>query len=320
MDQQRRERVVVGVDGSEGARAALAQAWLTAARRGAELEVVGVYATSPFWQDLDVYDPSVTSTLRARTEEFLAQVVAEARGDAQLSSAGHVDVRTAASSGSAARVLLERARDADVLVVGSRGRGGVRSALLGSVALHCATHAACPVVVVHRGTPQQGDGRVVVGLDGSSRSRAAIAAALREARDRGAEVEAVVAYQLPEFRTGLSEEVQQSLRDALTDVERRTVALVDEVRGEVSGPGTAEGPPVHVRVVEGPAREVLVDRARGAELLVVGSTGHGELRGLALGSVALHCAMHAPAPVMVVRPQESDAASRRGRREAARAG
>jgi nucleotide-binding universal stress UspA family protein len=61
-------------------------------------------------------------------------------------------------------------------------------------------------------------------------------------------------------------------------------------------------PSVRLRVVEGPAPDVLVRRARGAALLVVGSTGHSELRGLLLGSVALHCAMHAPCPVLVARP------------------
>jgi nucleotide-binding universal stress UspA family protein len=60
---------------------------------------------------------------------------------------------------------------------------------------------------------------------------------------------------------------------------------------------------VHVEVVEGPAHDVLVSRAHGAALLVVGSTGHGELGSLLLGSVALHCAMHAPCPVMVVHPR-----------------
>lgn len=317
MDRQ--GRVVVGVDGSEGSRAALVQAWRIAGRRGAELEVVGACAAAPYWQDLAVYDPSVTDTLMTRTEETVGGLVETVRDDPAVRAAGTVDVRTAVHAGPAAAVLLERSDGADVLVVGSRGRGGVRSALLGSVALHCVTHAACPVVVVHADVPEPDrPGRVVVGLDGSPRSRAALTAAVLEARDSGAEVEAVAAYQLPELRTDLSAAVRVALHDIADDIEQRSRVLAEEVRAAIlRDQGRGMLPEVRVEVVEGPAREVLAERARGAELLVVGSTGRGALRGLLLGSVALHCAMHAPAPVMVVHPDDDRSTPRAGPRRAA---
>ena len=75
--------------------------------------------------------------------------------------------------------------------------------------------------------------------------------------------------------------------------------------------GRAGAPPtVRVEVAEGRAADVLVDRAAGADLLVVGSRGHGALRGLLLGSVALSCAMHSRVPVLVVHPQRDRAEPR----------
>jgi nucleotide-binding universal stress UspA family protein len=64
------------------------------------------------------------------------------------------------------------------------------------------------------------------------------------------------------------------------------------------------GPTSRVEAVEGPAGDVLVRAAEGAELLVVGGRGRGALRGMLLGSVALHCVLHAPCPVLVLRPSD----------------
>jgi nucleotide-binding universal stress UspA family protein len=301
-----RSRVVVGVDGSAGSRAALAYAMTTAAARGAQLEVVSAYAVTPYWTDLYAWDPTVVETVRAQTEERVSSFLSEVRRDPAVSAvpgAADVAVRTAVTAGLAADELLERSRDADLLVVGSRGRGGVRSAMLGSVALHCVTHAQCPVVVVHpMVTEPVVPARVVVGIDGSARSRAALVRAVAEAAQRGGEVEAVAAYELADHWTDMSSTLIPSTDQIRADLQERATSFVREVCDGLGGEGGGAQPAVHVRVVEGPAHDVLVSRARGATLLVVGSTGHGQLRSLLLGSVALHCAMHAPCPVMVVHP------------------
>jgi nucleotide-binding universal stress UspA family protein len=91
------------------------------------------------------------------------------------------------------------------------------------------------------------------------------------------------------------EEIRADLRSAAE-------AMVAAVLAE--RPAGPAAPAVRVEVVEGAPSVVLVEAARGADLLVVGSRGRGALRGILLGSVALHCAMHAPCPVMVVHPVE----------------
>jgi nucleotide-binding universal stress UspA family protein len=202
--------------------------------------------------------------------------------------------------------LVHMSEDAGLLVVGSRGRGGVRSTLLGSVALHCATSAGCPVVVVHPAAvpPSLPPGavtsaRVVVGLDDTETSQAALMRAVDVAVEIGADVEAVVAVQPPVCWSELDVAVP------LADVRERALA-----RSHMRVAELPAGIQVPVRVVaaDGPAGAMLVERSAGAALLVVGSRSRGRLPGMLLGSVALHCVVHAACPVMVVHP---DAAGRR---------
>jgi nucleotide-binding universal stress UspA family protein len=218
-----------------------------------------------------------------------------------------------------ARALLDRAEGAVLLVVGSRGRGAMRSALLGSVALHCVTHARCPVEVVHQSAAGAGEsGRVLVGVDGSKSSRAALAAAVDEAVRVGADVEAVASFVPADYWTDQGTIVIPSIEDIRSGLEARTDLLVQNVLAERRDRRDA-APVVRIEVVEGPAGEVLVHRARTADLLVVGSRGRGAFRGLLLGSVALHCAMHAPCPVLVVHPMSSRSAAAAPRGEPAMA-
>ncbi|MGY1633463.1 universal stress protein [Geodermatophilus sp. SYSU D01186] len=301
-DVPRGSRVVVDVDGSAGSRAALRYALTTAAARGAELDVVSAYLVHPYWTDPYVWDPSVVETVRTQTEEQASSFLEEVRREpavAAVPGVADVAVRTVVTAGPAADELLSRSRDADLLVVGSRGRGGVRGAMLGSVALHCVTHARCPVTVVHpMAVEAAAPARVVVGIDGSERSRAALLRAMVEAALRGGVVEAVAAYELADHWTDMYSALLPTADQIRAGLREKATAFVQEVRDG----GATDQPAVHVQVVEGPAHDVLVTRARGAALLVVGSTGRGEPRSLLLGSVALHCAMHAPCPVMVVHP------------------
>ena len=93
-------------------------------------------------------------------------------------------------------------------------------------------------------------------------------------------------------------------RETRSDLDRHTRRLVDEVLAE--RPEQEGGlPAIRTEVHVGPAGAMLIDRARTADLLVVGSRVRGAFRGLLLGSVALHCAMHALCPVMVVHAPRS---------------
>lgn len=136
-------------------------------------------------------------------------------------------------------------------------------------------------------------GRIVVGMDGSAASREALRWAADEAGRRDDVVEAVLAWDNPYRDMWLpsgppAEDPLSHLRAGLD----RTVSAV-----------LGEHPTVEVEttVVEGHPAQVLVDRAQGAEMLVVGSRGHGGFAGAFLGSVSFNCAAHAPCPVLIVR-------------------
>jgi nucleotide-binding universal stress UspA family protein len=306
----RRARAVVGIDGSPGSRHALVQAFLAAAQRNADLDVVASYSMELYWfggAPLDVPDvAAVHDDTQSRARALLQEVQDEVAVPA-VPGIRDVAVELFVTQGPAAQVLVEHARDAVLLVVGSRGRGAARSALLGSVALHCATHAACQVLVVHTDTVGITDPpKVVVGMEGSTGSRAALVAAIEEAGVRGAGLDLLVSFSITDQWTDLASVVAPSVEQIQAELRRRTEAIVDEVLDE-----RPTGPAPHVRivVVEGPAGEALVHHGRTADLLVVGSRGHGAFQGLLLGSVALHCVMHAPCPVLVVHPQGDRAAA-----------
>ena len=159
-------------------------------------------------------------------------------------------------------------------------------------------------------------GSIVVGVDGSPGSLAALRFALVEARLRGASVAIVHAWLVPlvnglpgpvlagvpveygmpidELREAVRESAEQSLGDALRE-------LAEE----------AEGVEVEWQAVEGPPAKTLFEAAAGADLLVVGSRGHGGFKGLLLGSVSQQCAHHAPCPVVIV-PSRDGEGSRLG--------
>lgn len=134
------ERIVVGVDGSEGSKCALRWAARQAELTGASLDVVLAWEVPvvPYgvWTGYDAGGRAV-ETLDATVQEILVR-----------SDQSHV-VATA-TEGRPQFTLLEAAKQADLLVVGSRGHGSFASLLLGSVSEHCATHASCPVVIVPR--------------------------------------------------------------------------------------------------------------------------------------------------------------------------
>ncbi|MGY1679929.1 universal stress protein [Geodermatophilus sp. SYSU D01176] len=303
--------VVVGVDGSPGSRDALRYALTAASRRGADLELVASYAAELYWMTGAPVAFRDLAGIREDTEKRALDLLHDVAGQQDIAvdgGPGSVRTRIVAAPDPAAVELTERSDDAGLLVVGSRGRGAVRSALLGSVALHCVTHARCPVVVVHP-TPQGtgGGARVVVGLDGSDAARAALAAAVDEGARATAEVDVVASYVLADHWTDLYSVLTPTAEQVRAEVRAAAEVVVREVLAE--RPAGASVPDVRLEVVEGAAQDVLVHMATGADLLVVGSHGHGPVRGILLGSVALHCAMHAPCPVMVVRSAGSRTSS-----------
>ncbi len=150
MGSTRTGRIVVGVDGSEGSRAALRFALEEAALRGAEVDAVATWQAPPYAYTGVAVAPPVLD-LSESAEAALDEAVTQERAALDGHTA-EVVVNQVVVHGAAAPVLIERSREADLLVVGSRGFGGFRGLLLGSVSHQCASHAHCPVVVVPAGS------------------------------------------------------------------------------------------------------------------------------------------------------------------------
>lgn len=317
-------RIVVGIDGSDTARAALRTAFLEAARRGADLDVVATYPDVLIWTGgapvavPDQRGARTDTAARTRTtvEEVRSELLLE-----DVAGLGDVRVRRIVESGGPAPALVGRAEGAELLVVGSRGRGAMASALLGSVALHCVTEAPCPVLVVH-GEPQvrpPASSAVVVGFDGSDAAMAALREGTAEAGRLGCEAEVLAAYSEEFYWTDVYTATPPVMDHIATTVREHAEQAIRTVTAELAARPGATVPPMSVAVVEGPAGQALVERSADALMLVVGSRGHGRIRGLVLGSIALHCAIHAGCPVMVVHPQHAGAAFLEGGTEAAAA-
>ncbi|MER7667546.1 universal stress protein [Kitasatospora sp. NPDC096128] len=135
--------------------------------------------------------------------------------------------------------------------------------------------------------------RIVVGVDGSPASVDALRWAIGQARIQGAVVEALIAWQHP-AATGWTVPIEAY--EDLPGIARKI--LDDSVTEAIGSDAPVE---IRTRVQEGGAAACLLDAARGADLLVVGSRGHGGFAGALLGSVGQHCVQHAPCPVVVVR-------------------
>ena len=289
--------IVVGVDGSEGAKAALA--WACAeARRDSDAKIVAVStwlspitAMSPWDVGYDV-PIDLSEATAAALKESVAAVAAERFGD--------LEIAQRVVCGSAAGVLIAEGSAADILVVGSRGLGGFKGLLLGSVSHQVVTHAPCPTVIVPRAAgawaaTRVGPASIVVGIDGSSNSSAALQWAARRAHGADAIVRAVYVWRFPAVAVapppiGAWADPASASADAAMDALAAFIAAAELPRD--------------VRVVptirEGSGAKVLLDEGQHADLLVVGARGHEGFVGLLLGSVATAVMHHARCPVAVI--------------------
>lgn len=203
--------------------------------------------------------------------------------------------------GRAADAILTSARDigADLIVTGSRGRGPVRSMLLGSVAAEVAAHASCPVMVARGGDVS----RLLVAADGSPNARMIpeLIGAWEAFNGIPADVVSVVPKDPPGFELMVA---LYTLGDERLDAQRREEALeAGRTANEAAARLTEQSIPAKFHVRSGdPANEIL--RAASelqSDLIVTGSRGLGTLERLVLGSVARNVLIHAPCSVLIVR-------------------
>lgn len=278
--------VVVGVDGSACAAVALKWAARYAASRDLPLTVVMAwdYLSQPHTTDGEPFDPAYSE---ASAQEVLDGFVAATLGDSNTATRKPVLDRPGPA-------IVGASSSASLVVVGARGLGGFRGLLLGSVSRYVLHHATCPVAVI-REAVEDGNGPVIVGVDGRESSIRAIQWAAEFASSQDREVLVAHVWQLPVTTMvgplGLVD-VRDQLEQAANEVTTRTIE-----RAELAPDRTD----VASTVIEGPpAAELLslADRRR-ASMIVVGARHESRL-GFRLGSVSDQIAQHAPCPVVVV--------------------
>lgn len=280
--------VLIGVDGSEDSRTALRWAAVVADALRLPLRVLWAwqYPTDALLAVGRVELPSP-----ARSDELietqLTDLVHEVLGDKAPEAVLEV------GRGPAAAALLGAAEHGPaMIVVGSRGLGGFKGLLLGSVSRQVVEHAPCPVTIVRHAAPVPPVRleTIVAGTDGSKDAARGLRYAADIADKAGAEL--VVAH-----ATGPGEAVYPLGVQPQAELDVRW-----EQVEEWCAPLRAMGVDYEVAVVEGDTRTALLDlaRDRSADLLVIGSRGHGAVGQLLLGSVATSLAQHSELPVTVV--------------------
>ncbi|MFJ2621186.1 universal stress protein [Glutamicibacter sp. NPDC087344] len=296
------EGIVVGVDGSQQSKCALRWAEREAVRRGSVLNIVSAYTIPVFAaSSMDAgYSTLDDDLIRGGAED----IVRQARKDLENSQA---TIRTYIESGDPSGVLLDLSKDAELVVVGTRGRGGFVGRLLGSVSSALPAHAKCPTVVVPLAVAKEQEGdataaatrkAIVVGVDGSDRARAAVLAA----------ADAAIASDLTLRLICAVAPVGAALAWMPATVDQE--AVLEDVRYQMSvGVAwlTSHYPnlKIETEVVSGPPVEVLIRESEHAVLTVTGSRGRGGFAGMLLGSTSQGVLHHSKGPVMVV-PDSDD--------------
>jgi nucleotide-binding universal stress UspA family protein len=284
--------VVVGIDGSPGSDRAIEWAVQEAITRGAGLELVHAWTVPQ--TDLPALAPAERQVFEEEARATLEHSRALVDGGEQAPT----DVRATLVEDGAASALIAAGERADLLVVGSRGRGGFSGLVLGSISQQCAIHAPCPVAVVPASWDARPHGRIVVGVDGSQPSYDALHWAVAEASARRAALDVVNAYHYVPVVTPFG---PAGVIDP-EELDKASRALLEEMVASAVGLKQGELPIELITSASAPA-QALVRVAASADLLVVGSRGRGGFRGLLLGSVSQQCMHHATCPVVVLRPR-----------------
>jgi len=275
--------IVVGMDGSPSAERALEWAVDQARRESRQLTLAhGVDPSGSVWVDpagidhravLEALQDDAAVMLRHAREQIARQ-------------APDLEVHEVINLSDARVTLLELSEKAALVVVGSRGRGPIKSLLLGSVSLAVSREARCPVVVVRPGDAGVARNGVLVGADGTERSVATVEFAYRQAS----------LHQLPLT-------IMHCFWDARPGTEEEPVATDVRLELAESLAGLAEKyPEVQARteLVRGMADERLVRASQRMDLVVVGAHHGGTLTTLLYGSIANAVLEHATCPVAIV--------------------
>jgi nucleotide-binding universal stress UspA family protein len=283
--------VVIGYDHSPASDRALAQAGREAAWRGASITVVnafhGIVASPAGYFPLDV---------EASLKDAADDIAAGGVGWLRHRYPG-MAVEAKVIAGPIADALAEASRDADLLVLGNRGRGGFTGLLLGSVSMRALTLASCPTMIV-RGKPREPADTVVLALDVEDAGTDLIEFAFAEASARGARLKVVNVWDL-----GWAASPDPDATDDLRTAKKHAVADIRSALERQLSPWHAKHPDVHltIDVMDGTPSAALTGLTESTDLIVAGAhrRGDGHL-GMRPGPIVHTLLHHADCPVVVV--------------------
>jgi nucleotide-binding universal stress UspA family protein len=289
-------KILLATDGSEEASLAATAAGRLATRTGSELHVLTVGPEYPYYElpDYPARFEEVIEAQRRETREVLDEQVKKIEESGATVEEAHLEMGIPPSR---AIVDLGEELGAGIIVVGSRGRGPMRRAVMGSVSSSVVHHAHCPVLVM-RG--EEGaeylQGRILLALDGSEESSAAARTAVDLAERMESELHAVyVGEGRPVFHREIG-----GYRALYEEFEKRAQRLLDEQVNQVESAGGTVAK-AHLRMGRPDEEIVVLGEEIAAELIVTGSRGLGGIRRALMGSVSDSVVRHAHCPVMVVR-------------------
>ncbi len=297
-------KILLATDGSTGAELAAETASELAKRTGSELHVLYVLSLPIDTQDPSSFEPEVRRLMEERTRATLKELVVGIEASGGKVAGSHLGI------GRPDAEIVEKAEGvgAGLIVMGSRGYGPIRQALIGSVSDSVVRHAHCPVMVV-RGEALAFPAGILLAIDGSEEANLAALTAADLAKSTDSELHAVhvgrmptVLYEYPgplvldaELRSRMEEGAERETRTILEEQVRK----IREAGGHVAE--------AHARLGHPDTEIVGLAGRLGAGLIVMGSRGRGPLKRALMGSVSDSVVRHAHCPVLVVRPDEGGA-------------
>ncbi|TCP53502.1 nucleotide-binding universal stress UspA family protein [Tamaricihabitans halophyticus] len=284
--------ITVGIGGATDQTSLLHWVAQEAARLAAPVRLARAVVVPAVYSDLPLPKEVVDDLI----QEGERAVQAAADELAQISA--DLEIDTLVQSAHPAALLIELSAESRLIAIGAGGRA--RGPFTDSVAVALAARAQCPVAVVRSNdqTAISAEGTVVLGMDGSTSAQDTIEAAFTEASLRGAQLVAVHAWNDAEVSWDVVERFYPG-SESLADVAERALA-------EMLAGWREKFPEVEVRrvVAHDKPKHQLLELAKTAQLVVVGSRGRGGFTGLLLGSTSQALIHHSPCPVLIVRPRE----------------
>ena len=300
-------KILLAADGSKLSNEAVNEVATRPFPPNTKVRIVSAYERTPLITRLEPM--GLMAETYAQADHYALKAAQDASEDAAkvlLDGNPALTVTVIAIDGSAKSVILDEAEafGADLVVVGSHGYGMVERFMLGSVSHAVALHAKCSVEIVRGAKSGDKGWKILLAIDGSEQSEMAVEELASQPFPAGSEVKIISVIEPPYFQTSYPPGVVDvELYVEMEKNEReRALRSVEEAADKLRA-GEQSGNLVTTKVLSGsPKREILEEADDfGADLIVVGSHGHGMFERFLLGSVSMAVALHAKCSVEIVR-------------------